>query len=358
MKAILSFCLFLILAWGPATAATLDFTGFPKGENPSPLVIPKVAIIENVNGALFVYGQNDFGIPGTGGVCALQSDFSCIGGLSLLFNGSVSNLSFKGFFATSTDVATITVYSGNTALGFQLVSGNQSGQIDVDFTGLTGITKVDITTAALGSGKGIAYGEFNYDPDPPNTPPPPPPPTDTLSFDALPKGVNTGSLDIGYATISQPGGGDLFVYHTGDFYVPANGAVCAMSSGFTCMGDLLVQFDGPILDLMFSAFFAKQTDSMIISLFNGTSLVFSGQFWGSTGGTILFDFRKWGLLTSILIEDASDAATKGAAYGDFKFTIVDEPAPVPLPPSVVLLALALLSLALPMRRRHARVSVE
>jgi hypothetical protein len=357
VKAILSFLLFLILASSPAAAATLNFSTVPKGETTKPLTFTKSAIVKSVEGALFVYGGNDFGIPGTGGVCALQADFSCIGGLSLLFNGTVSNLSFKGFFATTTDVATITAYSGNTPLSFQLVSGNPGGQIDISFAGVSGITRLDITTTALGAGKGIAYGDFGFDVDPPDTVPPPPLPEESLDFDSVDRGVNGNSINIGIAKITENNGGELFVYHTGDYFIPANGAVCALSEGFACMGDLLIEFNVPIFDLMFSGFFAKATDSMIVSLFNNDLLIFSGQFWGNTGGTILFDFRSFGVLTSILIEDRSDVATKGVAYGDFKYRIYDQPSPVPLPASLPLLMFGLTLLMLPSVRRRVRSAV-
>jgi len=357
VKAILSFLFFVVLACGQASSATLNFSALPKGETPDPVTFPKSAIVKSVEGALFVYGGSDFGIPGTGGVCALQADFSCIGGLSLLFNGSVSNLSFKGYFATRSDVATITAYSGNTAMGFQLVSGSDDGQIDVNFAGVSGITRLDILTTALGAGKGIAYGDFVFDVDPPGTAPPPPLPEESLNFNSLDRGVNGNVVDIGIARITEANGGNLFVYHKDDFFMPANGAICALSDSFACMGDLLVEFYVPIFDLMFSGFFAKATDSMIVSLFNNDLLIFTGQFWGNSGGTILFDFRNLGVLTSILIEDRSDPTTKGAAYGEFRYRLYDAPTPVPLPTSSLLLAFALVTFALPTLRRRVRVPV-
>ncbi len=60
---------------------------------------------------------------------------------------------------------------------------------------------------------------------------------------------------------------------------------------------------------------------------------------------MLFDFRYVGLLTSLLIEDRSDASTKGMAFGDFRYTTA-KPAPVPLPASVLFLAAAASCLAL------------
>lgn len=356
MNRILSFLLFLVLATSQLQAATLNFgaPAIPKGETPGPIIFPQSAVVSSVEGALFVYESTQLGIPGTGGVCALQADFTCIGGLSLLFNGPVSNLSFKGYFATPTDLAGITAYAGDAVIGFQLISGNDDGLIDVSFSGLGGITRLEIDTSALGDGQGIAYGDFNFDPDPPGLPPPAPLPEEKLSFDQLPRGMNGNVVDVGIARFSHANGGNLFVYHSGDYKVPDDGAICAMGENFTCMGDLLIEFDVPIFDLMFNAFFAKATDSMIVSLFNNGVLIFSQQYWGNSGGTILFDFRNLGVLTSILIEDRSSALTKGAAYGNFRYRLYEVPAVVPLPASLLLLATALGALLLGRRRALAR----
>lgn len=356
MNRILSFLLFMVLATGQMAAATLDFAApaIPKGETPGPIIFPQSAVVSSVEGALFVYENTELGIPGTGGVCALQADFTCIGGLSLLFNGPVSNLSFKGYFATPTDVASVTAYAGDAVIGFQLISGNDDELIDVRFAGLSGITRLEIDTSADGPGKGIAYGDFNFDPDPPGLPPPAPLPEQRLSFDDLPRGVNGNVVNVGIARFSEANGGNLFVYHTGDYNVPENGAICALAANFSCMGDLLIEFSVPIFDLMFNAFFAKPTDSMIVSLFNNGILIFSQQYWGNTGGTILFDFRNLGVLTSVLIEDRSSALTKGAAYGNFRYRLYQQPpAVVPLPASLLLLGGALGALALGRARRRA-----
>jgi hypothetical protein len=357
VKVCFATCFFVFFSFGRAFAATLDFDAHPSGIAASPLTFETAAISESSGGALFVYGTGDFGMPARGGVCALQTGFSCTGDVSLLFIGPVSNLSFKGHFASVADRATISVFSGDTLLGFMLVSGNADGRIEIDFGETSGITRVQIENLSGPVGKGIAYGEFDFDVDTPNAPPPPPLPPLALDFDALPRGANEGLVNLGNAVLAETAGERIFVYRTGDFGMPQNGGFCALLADFSCMGDFLLEFDRPITNLIFSGFFAKGTDSVFVSLFDGDLLVFSRQFFGNSAGTITFDFRYVTRLTTILIEDRSDPATRGIAFGDFRYRPYEAPvAPVPVPASFLLLATALalfLRLKRAARRRSA-----
>lgn len=340
--------LFLIgLGFGQACAATLNFDFYPPGIATEPLRFSTAAISESSGGALFVYGTGDFGMPARGGVCALQTGFSCTGDVSLLFVGPVSNLTFKGYFASVADKATISAFSGDILLGFMLVSGNADGRLDIDFGGTSGITRIQIENLSDPIGKGIAYGDFNFDLDPPDAPPPQQIPPVALSFDALPRGANEGLINLGTAILTETSGGKIFVYQTGDFGMPQNGGFCALLSDFSCMGDFLLEFDTPVTDLIFSGFFAKGTDSVFVSLFDGDLLVFAGQFFGNSAGTITFDFRHIVKLTKIMIEDRSDPATRGIGFGDFRFRPYEAPvSPVPVPASLFLLGAALMFFAL------------
>lgn len=343
---------FAVFGFGQACAATLDFNFFPSGVAAAPLQFPTAAISESSGGALFVYGTGDFGMPARGGVCALQTEFSCTGDVSLLFIGPVSNLTFKGFYGEVADRATISAYSGDELLAFLLVSGNADGQVDVDFGGISGITRVQIENLSGLDGKGIAYGDFNFDVDPPGTPPPSPLPPVRLNFDSLPRGVNKGLINLGNAILAEASGGEIFVYRTADYDMPQNGGFCALQADFSCTGNFLLEFTVPVSNLIFSGFFAKITDSAFVSLFDGDMLVYAGLFLGNSAGTIRFDFRDIDRLTRILIEDRSDPETGGIAYGDFRYDLYESPiAPVPVPVSLLLLIVALISLRLVAQRR-------
>ncbi len=157
MKVLLSLLAFVFLAESPAGAATLDFAIFPRAKTPGPLQFSDVATVQS-DGALFVYGSGDFGMPNTGGICALQSDFTCTGKFSLLFIGPISDLSFKGFFAGSSDQAVVTAYAGDQRLATQLVLGNASEQFDVSFAVFSGITRVDVAVSSTGPARGSPTG--------------------------------------------------------------------------------------------------------------------------------------------------------------------------------------------------------
>lgn len=351
MNRIITCILLFALACTQAVAATLDFNVFTKGTTNDDLNFPGVAVVQSTHGSLFVYGTGDFGMPDTGGLCGLQADFSCTGGFSLLFIGPVADLTFKGYFATSSDGSLISAYSGDALVGRQLVTGGDSGTFTVDFSGTPGIDRIDIASTPTTADNGIAYGDFNFEILPPDAPPLPRVPEEVLSFDSLAGGVNAPTIDIGLAIATVTDGESIFVYNSGDFSFPENGGLCALNSDFRCMGSFMLEFDTTIFDLMFSAFFAKPTDSMIVSLFLNDLEVYSGQFWGNAGGTILFDFRHVGLLDRILIEDRSNPGTKGAAYGDFRYNVA-VPSPVPVPAPFLLLTGALALLGLGRRLRN------
>lgn len=337
----------LILSSAQALAVTLNFNTIEPGITNKTLEFPTAAISASSGGALFVYGKNDMGMSVGPQVCALQSGFSCTGDISLLFIGPVSNLTFKGYYAATSDKARISVYSGDDLVSYALVSGNPTGEFGIDFTGVSGITRVEIADFSSASSNGIAYGGITFDID--ESGDPNPDPLSVLGFDAFESGVNQGSLDLGQASIRTTNGDKTFVYRSGDFGMAPNGGICAYTTDFNCMGDFLLEFDQPIFDLTFSGFFAKITDSVLISLFDGDELIYSGQYFGNGAGMIFFDFSQFTKLTKIFFEDASDPLSKGIAYGDFRYRLYadpDTPVPVPIPTPLLLLLAGLVSLSL------------
>lgn len=339
----------LCLGLAQGVAATLNFDTLPSGQTTTPLSMPNVAISESSGGALFVYHTGEFGMPAGGGVCALQSDFSCTGDVSLLFIGPVKNLKFKGLFATGTDRATIAAYAGDTLVTYAVVSGGSEGEFDVDLSKASGITRLKITDRSDATSRGISFGGFGYDPDSGGIPGPAQEPLQVLSFDGFKSGRNGKVLDLGNALLTGLDGAILFVYRKDDYGIEENGAICALNAESRCMGSFTIEFDKAITDLTFAGFFAKVTDAVWITLFDGDTLLIRQFFQGNASGTIRFDFSDYARLTKLLFEDESSALTKGIAYGDFKFRYYKEPLPpikippkdpvaqIPLPPAMLLL---------------------
>lgn len=355
VKAFFAAVLVYVLGCGQLLAATLNFSSVPAGITNKPITFPTVAISQSSGGALFVYGTGGTGQAAGAQVCGLQSGFSCTGNVSLLFVGPVSDLKFNGYYATATDRATVSAYSDDTLVSFILLSGNADGRVAIDFTGVSGITRVEIADFSSGVSKGIAYGDFDFQTDPPGPPAPLPAPLG-LSFDALASGVNGATLDLG-AAVLDAGGGRLFVYHGGDYGMAQNGGFCAYTTAHDCMGDFELSFKVPVYDLTFAGYFAKLLDGAIISLFDGDVMIYTGRHEGNSAGTIRFDFRQFASVTRILIRDDSNPLTKGIAYGSFRFRDVPPPPPpaaVPLPAGAPLLLAALGLLALTARARRFR----
>ncbi len=321
-------------------AATLSFVTVPSGKTTKPITFPTVAISQSSGGALFVYGSGPTGQAVGAQVCSLQAGFSCTGDVSLLFVGPVSDLKFSGFFASESDRATVAAYADQTLVSYALVSGNQSGQVSIDFSGVSGITRVEIADRSSRISKGIAYGDFSFDVDPPGQPVLLPAPLG-LSFDALTGGVNGPLLDLGPALLTTDGS-QIFVYRTGDFGMAPNGGFCAYTTAQDCLGDFALDFKTPIRDLSFDGFFAKITDGAIVALFDGDTMIYTGRHAGSRSGMIRFDFTAFSRVTRVLVQDDSNPLTRGIAYGSFRYrevpTVV---APIPLPASSVLLLAAL-----------------
>jgi hypothetical protein len=331
-------------------AATLDFSSVRSGTRNTPIVFPTVAISESSGGALFVYdGKGGTGQVAGPQVCGLQSGFTCTGGVSLLFVGPVSDLKFNGYFATESDRATVSAYADDTLISFILLSGNPNGRVAIDFTGVSGITRVEIDDLSSGISKGIAYGDFDYTVDPPGPPAPLPSPLG-LSFDVLTAGVNAAEVDLGVARLKTDSG-NLFVYRSGDFGMAPNGGFCAYTTSKDCMGDFILDFKLPVFDLTFAGYFAKLTDGAIISLFDGDVMIYTGRHTGNTAGTIRFDFSQFASVTRVVIQDDSNPQTRGIAYGSFRFLEVTA-VPLPAPAFLLLAALGLLALSAASRRRR------
>ncbi len=200
-------------------------------------------------------------------------------------------------------------------------------------------------TNTFGRRSGSDVFVLNSDPAPPTALPKPP--VNFLSFDSFKRGAGEVSVGLAQASFRALNGAKIFVYRSGDFGIPKNGALCAFQAS-ACVGDFVLDFAQPIVELMFSGFFAKTSDSSIVSLFDGDALIYSNQFFGNSDETILFDFSTLGKVTKVSFTDASNASTRGIAYGKFSYRVYSEPetpAAVPIPATAFLLITSLLLLS-------------
>ncbi len=368
-------CTFLLwCAAAPAFASLIDFSSLGSGNVGMAGNVPDARIAMTSQGTIYAYRSGEFGMPVGGGICARDMNGTCTGGLTILFIGPVTKLSFTGYFVQSDEGAIATVYSGETPLATQALKSDGSGTVSADFGSTTGITRLALSDASAPGASGIAFGNVNYTPapgssTPPSTPPgPSPAPASapvprSLDFGAFPAGSRSSPLQFQDVIAAGLNGSDLYVYHSGDFGMPTGGGVCALSSSFACTGDLEFAFLVPISGLTFDGYFATPSDSVLVSLFSGGTLLTSELFRGNDTGTILFDFSAFQKIDLVTILDRSNAQTKGMAFGNFQYTYWQPPqaspppAAVPLPGSGAMVITGLLAgLALAVGgRRSARV---
>lgn len=320
-----------ILSALPGAAATIDFNSLASGANGSAGSVPGARIILTGDGTLYAYHTAAFGMPPGGGICAESANGSCTGRVTIIMIGPIANLTFNGYFVQAGDSATASVYSGTTLLATRTIGG--LGTTSVSFSGLSGITRLSIADTSAPGASGIAFGSFQYDPAPATSVAAPPPPTPrTISFDGLAQGSHTSPLQFADLLIAGLNGSDLYVYHSGQYGMPAGGGTCALKANFTCTGDLELAFLLPISGLTFNGYFAAASDSVLISLFSGSTLLFSQQYWGNSTGTLFFDLSAFSKIDLVTIQDRSTLLTKGMAFGNFRYSYWQPPVVVPPPP--------------------------
>lgn len=370
-------CTFLLwCAAAPAFASLIDFSSLGAGNVGMAGNVPDARIAMTSQGTIYAYRPGEFGMPEGGGICARDMNGTCTGGLTILFIGPVSKLSFNGYFVDPSDRAIATVYSGETPLASRTLAYDGSGTASADFGNTTGITRLALSDVSAPGSSGIALGGVNYTPapgssNPPSTPPgPSPAPASapvprSLDFGAFPAGSRSSPVQFKDVIVAGLNNSDLYVYHSGDYGMPTGGGVCALSTSFTCTGDLEFAFLVPISGLTFNGYFATPSDSVLVSLFSGSTLLTSQQFWGNDTGTILFDFSTFQKIDLVTILDRSNAQTKGMAFGNFQYTYWQPPqasvppAAVQLPGSGAMIFTGLIAgLALAVgARRNARLKI-
>lgn len=134
---------------------------------------------------IYLYHSGDFGMPDSGGVCALTPGFSCTGDLMISFLQPVTDLTFNGYFAAPADSVLVSVFGGGGLLAREQVWGNATGILAFDFSSLGRIDRLTIEDRSNPLTQGVAFGNFRYNlweppvkpSSGPSTPPPSPPPS-------------------------------------------------------------------------------------------------------------------------------------------------------------------------------------
>jgi hypothetical protein len=142
---------------GPASAATLDFSGVPTGDIGPVLEMAPYATFTSTNS---LYNLSGFGhFLGEGGaICAYDAAlFSCAVDMTMSFTTAVSNLMFESIGFVSGDNVQISAFNGASLLGtYALTTSNL-----VDLSSFGTITSLffDDSSSALGA----SYGRFSFE---------------------------------------------------------------------------------------------------------------------------------------------------------------------------------------------------
>lgn len=147
------------LGAGTAQADTLDFEAFPPGDLDTTVLVMPNATVTGFGASL--YNMSDFYGTGSGGaICALSAVRNCEADLQIDFSAAVMDLTFYTYGYNSGDSVAISAYAGATLLSTIGVSSNTL----VDFSALSGVTRLTMDDSSTGAG--YAYGSFNFAPVP------------------------------------------------------------------------------------------------------------------------------------------------------------------------------------------------
>jgi len=144
-------------------------------------------------------------------------------------------------------------------------------------------------------------------------------------------------------------GDDFFVSAPGVFGEANNlGVVCGVLMGSACETDWEIVFSTAVTDLTFASFAAESGDNVVVSAYNGLSLLTSIVITANTA----IDFSGFGPITRLFFNDSSTAS--GIAFGDFLFeqeVILDDEIAIPLPAAFPLFLAGLAGVGFAGRRR-------
>ena len=160
MKRLLMAGALVLLTSAPGSAAIIDFTSLPAGNNPNPLALP---------GATFTTAAG-FNYIASGALCPSISSlnaFDCSNSLEVAFDTPSTGLSFT-FFANNlktpgADIGDVHIFSGATLLGTIniLVVDTDSFTRDlVSLAAFSDVTRLMISSTDFG---GILYDDFSFE---------------------------------------------------------------------------------------------------------------------------------------------------------------------------------------------------
>jgi hypothetical protein len=154
-KSIIALAAVASLAAASAQADTLDFESFPIGDLSTTVLVLPNATVTGFGASLFnlsgVYGAGQ-----GGSICSLTGKFTCEADLNIDFGSAVSGLTFQTYGYNPGDFVAIRAYAGATLLATTNVTSNTL----VDFSALSGVTRLYMDDASTGAGYG--YGAFAF----------------------------------------------------------------------------------------------------------------------------------------------------------------------------------------------------
>lgn len=138
-------------------ADILDFTEVMNGIQGSDTIELSNATVTSLGNDSFVFHPGDFGVA--------ESGFSALNGVisladsEILFDDAISDLSFYSDGHQNGDFAVATIYSGPTELASLTINGN----ITIDFSGFSEITRLFIDDSSSFFSGGMSYHRFEFE---------------------------------------------------------------------------------------------------------------------------------------------------------------------------------------------------
>lgn len=154
-KSLLPLAVLAALAATSAQADTLNFEAYPNGDLGTTVLVMPNATVTGFGASLF--NLSEFYATGQGGaICSLAVNGSCEADMQIDFSGEVSGLTFQTFGYNPGDTVAISAYAGATLLATTIVSSDTL----VDFSALSGVTRLSMDDSSTGAGFG--YGLFDF----------------------------------------------------------------------------------------------------------------------------------------------------------------------------------------------------